>query len=106
MPARKNVTSVAEHPPIDPACPPIRVRRKRDGMVLPWSTLFRRKAAEFEPYYRPGTDDALKHAHAVRKYKLKRFGEDAIMPNTFGAVGTNQQTDDFAGGIIDGELAE
>ena len=51
----------------DPKCPPKYVREISTGRTMPWTPLFRRKASEFEVYYRPNTDDKVNHMAALAK---------------------------------------
>jgi hypothetical protein len=68
---QKSVSAEKMLPQLDPRVPPMFVRRKKDGMVTGWSTIFRKNLDDFEIYYRPGTDDALAHAIKMRRYEAK-----------------------------------
>ena len=56
-------------PPLDARCPPRRVRHKKSGMITSWSMLFRKRITEFEPFYRPGTDELLEHKLRFRRFE-------------------------------------
>jgi hypothetical protein len=57
-------------PQLDPHVPPRFVRRKSDGLVTRWSTLFKRHLDQFEPFYRANSDDAIEHAARIRHFEM------------------------------------
>lgn len=74
-PATRKVEARAPTIPFDPHVPPRMVRRKRDGLITNWSSLFKSKMDEFEPYYRPGTDDQMQHEIQYRRFEAQQaFG--------------------------------
>lgn len=97
--AKSKAVSAETLPIINPYVPPAYVRRKRDGMVTGWSTLFRKNLDDFEVYYRPGTDDALRHAIMMRRHEAK-LALDGGDPFAGGGRGFST----LVGEVIDAEL--
>jgi hypothetical protein len=69
-------------PPLDYRCPPRRVRHKTSGVITGWSTLFKKRLGEFEPYYRPDTDEEKQHRLALRRYEAKLAMQADAFPDT------------------------
>jgi len=87
--------------PIDHRVPPRFVRHKPTGRVTTWSTLFRRNVNDFEPFYRPNTDDEFQHKVARRRHEAKlalKSGNDPYL-------GANTRNSAFAEDDFDAEDA-
>lgn len=69
-------------PPLDARCPPRRVRHKTSGVVTGWSTLFKKRLGEFEPFYRPDTDEEKQHRIALRRFEAKQALQNDTFPDT------------------------
>lgn len=69
-------------PPLDARCPPRRVRHKTSGVVTGWSTLFKKRLGEFEPFYRPNTDEEKQHRLALRRFEAKLALQNDAFPDT------------------------
>lgn len=99
----KTVASASALPPppqLDPRVPPRFVKHKPTGRVTQWSPLFRRNVANFEVFYREGTQDALEHAMRIRRFEAEEarrrgFAYDHDMPISQGQGFVDAE---FAGG--------
>lgn len=88
--------------PLDPRCPPLRVRHKKTGVITNWSTLFKKNLGDFEPWYRPGSDERLQHQLRVRRYEAQQAmrGGDPFAGSHRGF------TTMMDGDVLDGEVVD
>jgi hypothetical protein len=84
--------------PIDFRCPPMQVRHRATGVVTNWSTLFKRRVNEFEPFFRPGTDDEFIYGLRRRKFEAKMAERNGDI-----YVGSNARNSAFAEDEFDGD---
>lgn len=99
MAETKGKVSADRLPPLDPRVPPRYVKRRKDGLITRWSTLFKSNLDNFEVYYRPGSDDAMNHAVMMRRFEAKRAmqGGDPLAGSSFAVSVDGSIIDDTAG---------
>lgn len=87
--------------PIDWRCPPTMVQHVSTGVVTNWSTLFKRKLAEFQPFFRPNTDDEFIYSVRRRKFEAKMAERNG---DPYG--GANARNSMYAGDDLDDEALD